>query len=247
MKRKKIISILTCTLLGLLMGGCTSCKNQGTIDPADLATSNNVVSLKSTYISENSIILGTGETHQLSLGNTTAKSWDTSDATIVTVNNGLITAENEGIAFITAVSEQDEKFICIVNVTNESSFIKIDLSSYYKTIGINDILTISATPMEAESLLNRTVEWIVVDDSIAEISKHGNLLTIKGLKAGKTSVMATLDDSIAVFDLTVRAEANTLGTFDGPDEMENAPITKMAFNDALQIESVVKDLQIKVK
>ncbi len=239
MKKKAIIKLLIglCTAsLVLGVGACTN--NEGTGISGPTATQPDRV-VTEAYLSDKSISLLTGETHTLKLGNATAKEWKTSNATIVTVKDGVLEAKAEGLAFVTVTSERDETLTCMVSVSDSLGVPNISLSAQKRTLGISDVFTLSATPSVDGVQLSETVEWSVSDNTVAEITKNGNIVTIRALKAGTAQIGASLDGASALFELTVRAVADMAGAFtETPDSMTDAPITQASYYTGVSVDTV---------
>ena len=238
MKHNKMMKLLTLICSFCLIGGLSACKSSNTSSLANPIGS--VESIAPVYISEKNLTLKTGEQHTLSLGNGTVKEWQSSNVAVATVNGGVVVAAEEGLAFITATTETDEKFTCMVNVTNEETTVEIALSTYVRTIGIQDVITVAATPTKGGETLASNVEWSVSDSAVVETVKHGNLISVKGLKAGTVQIVASLDNSAVALDLTVRGETQRTVEFENPDEMATAPLTKTVFAESIKVKDVVQ-------
>lgn len=72
---------------------------------------------KSLVLTETSISMKVGETHQL-VANVTVETWSTSDEKVATVDKGMVTAVAEGTAIISATAKGTTK-TCVVKVTKE--------------------------------------------------------------------------------------------------------------------------------
>lgn len=72
---------------------------------------------KSLELTETSISMKVGETHQL-VANVTVETWSTSDEKVATVDKGMVTAVAEGTAIISATAKGTTK-TCVVKVTKE--------------------------------------------------------------------------------------------------------------------------------
>ena len=72
---------------------------------------------KSLELTETSISMKVGETHQL-VANVTVESWASNDEKVATVDKGMVTAVAEGTAIISATAKGTTK-TCVVKVTKE--------------------------------------------------------------------------------------------------------------------------------
>lgn len=72
---------------------------------------------KSLELTETSISMKVGETHQL-VANVTVETWSTSDEKVATVDKGMVTAVAEGTAIISATAKGTTK-TCVVKVAKE--------------------------------------------------------------------------------------------------------------------------------
>jgi hypothetical protein len=127
----------------------------------------------------------------------------------------------------------------MVTVSDTLGVPDIALSAYKRTLGIADVFTLSATAIVDGTQLSESVQWSVSDPSVAEITENGNMLTVRALKVGAVQIGASLDGGSALFELTVRAEDESLGAFtETPDAMATAPITQASYYTGATVDSV---------
>ncbi len=120
--------------------------------------------------------------------------WDTSDKSVATVENGVVTAHNEGTAIITAHSVDGGHIAyCIVSVE-----IGIDSVSFDKTdvmLDKNGSVTIGATVLP-ENATDKTLIWESSDESVAVVE---NGVVTATSKSGVAVIKATAPDNKDAF------------------------------------------------
>ena len=89
---------------------------------------------KSLELTETSISMKVGETHQL-VANVTVETWSTSDEKVATVDKGMVTAVAEGTAIISATAKGTTK-TCVVKVTKNN---RVTQFFHFADIGCTDI------------------------------------------------------------------------------------------------------------
>ena len=143
--------------------------------------------------------------------------WSTSDATIVTVNNGIIKGMKKGTATITVKTEDGGKIDeCIVTVKAKSAnTVAVKSVSLNKTTlslqkGKSATLKATITPSNAT---NKNVTWTTSDKSIATVSSTG---VVKAVKKGKVTITVKTKDgaktakcTVTVTDTTVQSTEKT--------------------------------------
>ena len=111
--------------------------------------------------------------------------WTSSDESIASVDNGIVTANKLGTATIIAFID-NVIASCKVSVV-ETSVEKINLSKTEVSLGVGDTEQLSAT-VEPEDAENQNIDWYAEDETIAKV-KDG---LISALKAGKTNIVARI-------------------------------------------------------
>ncbi len=118
-------------------------------------------------------------------------SWKSSDATIATVENGLVTALKVGEASIIVTTEDGEKTdTCKVTVTNATVAVTgviLDIKTAELKIDETKQLTATVAP---DNATNKNVSWKSSDATIATV--ENGLVT--ALKAGEASIIVTTED-----------------------------------------------------
>ena len=124
--------------------------------------------------------------------------WTTSDATVATVSNGVVTAKKIGTATITAKAGDKTATCSITVVATEVSSITLDKSSTSLKVGETVTLTATVGPDDAT---DKTVTWTTSDATVATVSN--GVVTAKNL--GTTTITAKAGDKTATCSITVVA------------------------------------------
>lgn len=138
---------------------------------------------------EDSLQMQDGETLQLSaklfVGETEISNptftWTSSETTVATINNGLVTSVKEGSADITIKTTIDGKEVELTNALNVNPS-TISLQANNETITsatlfLNQTLQLTAT-ITPEAISSNNISWTSSDESIATVSSNG-LVTAK--------------------------------------------------------------------
>ena len=117
--------------------------------------------------------------------------WTSSNASVVTVSDGVVTACKEGKANITATTDDGGKTAtCEVLVRPKQisvTGIKLDLTSAEMTEGNELQLNVTIIP---ENATNKNVTWTTSSSSVASVSDG----KVTALKAGNATIIATSKD-----------------------------------------------------
>lgn len=126
-------------------------------------------------------------------------SWESSDTSVVKIQNGMLVAVGYGTATVTATSFNDKigKIqITVKEIVAEELTIENQVEQLY--IGETQELSCTITPEDVD---NPEITWTSSDESIATVSKTGKLTAIN---SGIVQITATTSNDIsAIFDLTV--------------------------------------------
>jgi len=118
-----------------------------------------------------------------------AITWASSDEKVVTVSQvGVVTVVGAlGTATVTATAKDasGKSGSCIVTVSNVDP-ISVSLDSTSVLLKVNASVMLKATVAPANA--PQSVDWLIADKTVASIDANG---TIKGLKAGSTTITAT--------------------------------------------------------
>ena len=128
-------------------------------------------------------------------------SWKSSNTSVATVNNGVVTAIKAGTATITVTTKDGGKTAtCQVTVKAKQinvTSIKIDQNSVHLKEGESILLTVTVYPSNAT---NKNVNWTSSNVKVASVSSEGKVTAIKSGVATITakSVSSSSNDSIQI-------------------------------------------------
>lgn len=124
--------------------------------------------------------------------------WTSSDDTVASVDNGIVTANKLGTATVIAFID-NVIASCKINVV-ETSVEKITLDKTEISLGVGDTEQLSAT-VEPEDAENKNIDWYAEDETVAKV-KEG---LVTALKAGKTNIVARIGHVVSKCAVTVTA------------------------------------------
>ena len=125
--------------------------------------------------------------------------WSSSDTSIVTVEEGKVTALKEGVAAITAMAG-DKSATCMVTVAKKIIEVEsIELSNNTLDLTEGDTETLVAT-VKPDNATDKTVQWRTSDKSIATVSDNG---LVTALKAGNVTITASCGDKSDNCNVTI--------------------------------------------
>ncbi len=162
-------------------------------------------------LDKDDIALEVGETAELSAdiipGNANIQdvSWESSDETVATVVNGVVTALKEGDAIIT-VTTVDGEFTdtCVVTVS------KVDVTGVSITPAIVEMKAGSTTTLIANVLpdnaTNKVVTWTSSNPDVAEIDEETGVVTAKTSGYATITVTTADGNKTATSEVIVMAE-----------------------------------------
>lgn len=143
--------------------------------------------------------------------------WKSDNPTIVSVENGTITALKAGTVNVTATSEEDGNFTdcCVVTVTQPVSGISLDKSEYVLNgIGASFQLTVNVEPEDAT---NKDVSWKSSNEDVCIVSS-GKVVAVG---YGTSVILAVTSDGSYMATCTVKVESAS-----GIDNIYNVPSYK---------------------
>ena len=169
-----------------------------------------LVSATGVKLSQSSMDMAVDTTAQLTAEMTPGNAsdtltWSSSDPSIASVNNGLVSAHKAGTATITVKTGSGKTASCKVNVkTNEvlPSSVSLDIKSITRTEG--DTFQLKAT-LSPGNVTNHTITWKSDDPNVASVDNNGK---VTAKKAGSTTIIvSTVNGKTAVCSVTVNAKA----------------------------------------
>jgi len=124
--------------------------------------------------------------------------WSSSDTSVATVKDGLVTAINPGIATITAqqtINGVIKKATCVITVRQSVTSITVNPSEV--TIDIGEIKTLKATV--SPELSGIKLIWKTSNENVVKITETTPLtVTIQGVSGGNAVISAINEDNIVV-------------------------------------------------
>ena len=126
--------------------------------------------------------------------------WTTSDATVATVSNGVVTAKKLGTATITAKAGDKTATCSITVVATEVSSITLDKTSASLKVGETVTLTATVNPSDAT---DKSVTWTTSDATVATV--FNGVVTAK--KIGTVTIIAQAGDKTARCTVKVLSDA----------------------------------------
>ncbi len=164
-------------------------------------------------------------TYTITPSNATNKAvtWSTSDSSVVTVNNGVITGIKAGTATITVTTVDGGKTdTCKVTVIEKTPSVipvtGVTLDQTSKTIGLAEEFTLVATVLPSDAT-NKAVYWSTSDASVATVTNG----LVRGVGLGTATITVTTADGAktATCEVTVvEADIPVTGVSVGPAETE---------------------------
>lgn len=158
------------------------------------------VEVQSISISPNSLTLTQGGTAQLTVtaspsGASNSVTWSTSNSSVATVVNGVVTAVGAGTATITATSTENTSIkssmtITVVSNKVQVQAISISPSSLTLTQGDTGQLTVTASPSGASN----SVTWSTSNSSVATVTN--GVVTAVGV--GTATITATSTENTSI-------------------------------------------------
>ena len=133
--------------------------------------------------------------------------WSTSDATVATVSNGIVTAKKVGSATITAKAGEKSATCSITVVATPVTSVTLDRTSAQLKAG--ETVTITAT-VKPDDATDKAVTWSTSDASVATVSNG----VVSAVKVGTATITARAGDKSATCAVTVVATPVTSVTLD---------------------------------
>lgn len=174
-----------------------------------LLASQEIVHVTSVSLDQSSLELSVGDTHELVATvlpeNATNKEviWSSSDESVLTVSDGVITAIKEGKATVTVKSKDGFKSsTCEVKVNKEPSIIHVTSVSLNETtlnIETGDRYTLLATVLPSDAT-DKSVNWSSNNESVVTVTSKGKIIATG---AGQAIITVTTTDGGLTASCTV--------------------------------------------
>ena len=161
-----------------------------------------------------------------------AVTWTTSNASVATVEDGMVTAVKAGTAVITAKAG-DKSAKCTVTVT--AAFVPVTSVTLNKTtleMTEGDEATLTAT-VKPDNATDKTVTWTSSDATVATVADG----KVKALKAGSVTITATAGEKSATCAITVKAKVIPVTSI----TLDKTTLSLVAGDDATLIATVKPD------
>ena len=194
MKRRVLLALISVLLVMMLFVGCTTIESKTTAKPTVNNYTETNLSEEITFeLNHTEYSMAVGQQFELSADKTGLDiTWSTSNDKIAKVEDGKVTAINEGTAVVKA-TVQDVERECRIFVSGVEMPSRIHLEApSIAMIGKPVKLNLFYDFKKVESGL----EWQVSSDSIATIDANGNL---NAISQGTVEVTATYTRSSAEF------------------------------------------------
>ena len=138
--------------------------------------------------------------------------WSTSDASVATVSDGVVTAVKVGAAIITAKSG-DKSATCSITVA-ATPVTSVTLNKTSATLKAGETVTLTAT-VKPDDATDKTVTWSTSNDSVVTIVSGGNeSITVMAVDLGSATITAKSGDKSATCSITVAPTPVTSVTLD---------------------------------
>lgn len=117
--------------------------------------------------------------------------WNTSNASVATVHNGIVYASSKGTATITATAADGsgKSASCVVTVTDEIlvTSIQMENSVYNLTLGKSDYIKATIRPQNAA---NKNIAWSSSDPCVVTVNPSSGLVYARNLGTATISAVA---------------------------------------------------------
>ena len=117
--------------------------------------------------------------------------WSSSDESIATVNDGVVTGIKPGIVKISATTTNGINASCQISVS-EKNVTNISLTPLYKNLYVGETVVLNAQ-IHPNDATNKTISWSSSDESIAKVDDNGNVTTFK---AGTVIIYASASNGV---------------------------------------------------
>lgn len=158
----------------------------------------------------------------------TSVTWSSSSPSIVTVENGVLTAVKQGTAVITAVTvDGGLSATCTITVSDRPIDVtKITLNMSTSDIYTGDSVTLIAS-VEPANATNSTILWSSSDNSVATVTANG---IVRGIDAGSAIITASTEEGSikATCTVTVRRRSSGSGSGGGSITIPSLSVPRLS-------------------
>lgn len=148
---------------------------------------------ETTYkLSETEIVLTVGQEKELTISPAPAKSvgWESDDASVATVTNGVVTAIAEGTAVVTATVEGvKDPLTCTVTVEKKQEIVGGGYYLDFASVALKTGETKQLTVLDKEGQPAQSVVYSSADTAVASVSESG---LITAVATGETTIKAVV-------------------------------------------------------
>ena len=178
------------------------------------------VEVQSVELDKTTLTLSVGETAQLTAkvlpknAKDLSVAWTTSNSSVATVNDGLVTATGAGSATITCISLSDvsKKASCTVTVTGTSVPVTgVTLSKSSLSLSVGDSATLKASVQPSDAT-EQGIVWSSGNTAVATVSNSGVVKAVAEGTATITAASVADSNKKATCTVTVTASGTVLAT-----------------------------------
>lgn len=231
---KKMLRIAAALAALLAMTNFIGCKNDDD-DDGDVAVTEVKITSTVTEVTVGKTITLTAEVLPADATNKTV-TWTSSDNTVATVKDGVVTGVKAGETTITASAGGKNATVKVTvkaaatsgGETTTIAVTEVKITSTVKEVTAGEIITLTAEVSPADAT-DKTVTWTSSNESVATVDSTGK---VTGVAAGTATITAKAGEKTAAVDVTVKAAATGGGetatpktatiAYDG-SSAENAP------------------------
>ena len=200
MKKKILLTLITILMTCMTIFSLTACNDTGSNENGNNGGGNSNVAVTSISLDYTSVTLEIGDTLNLiatiSPSNATDKSvtWSSSNTSVATVSNGLVTAKSAGTATITVKTSNNKTATCSITV-NSKEILPTSIFLSKSSIALEEkeqtVISVTIFPSNAT---NKAVEWKILDTGVATIDNG----VITAVKEGETMLVVTTANDLSV-------------------------------------------------
>ena len=204
---KKMLRIAAALAALLAMTNFIGCKNDDD-DDGDVAVTDVKITSTVTEVTAGETITLIAEVLPVDATNKTV-TWTSSDATVATVKEGVVTGVAAGTATITAKAGEKTAAVDVTvkaaatggGETTTIAVTEVKITSTVTEVTAGETITLTAEVSPADAT-DKTVTWSSSDTAIATVDSTGK---VTGVAAGTAKITAKAGEKTAEVDVTVKA------------------------------------------